>query len=64
LNIPNEDNPATTVYGDLLWRHHRAARENFDGPERKKLFDLIEAFREEYPAECQVWDDRYSGQPL
>lgn len=52
------DDPVTTVYGRLLWRHTDALRKG-DEPRREKLFAAIEILRGEYPAECQVWDDRY-----
>lgn len=54
-----QDKPATLVYGNLLWRHLRAARNDFDGPDRSRIYDLIEKLRTEYPEECKVWDDRY-----
>jgi hypothetical protein len=54
------DKPATTVYGELVWRHMDAARKDFDSPRRAKLFDIIEAFRTEFPDECKVWEDRLS----
>ncbi len=54
------DHPATTVYGDLLWRHLKAAQDGEHG-RRAKLFNLIDDFRAEYPDECKVWHDRYPG---
>ena len=54
------DKPATSVYGELVRRHAQAARKDFNGPRRAKLFDLIEDFIAEFPDECKVWDDRYS----
>lgn len=55
------DDAATTIYGRLLWRHMDAARKR-DEQHRAKIFDLIEAYREEFPGECKVWEDRYPGQ--
>ena len=52
------DDPVTTVYGRLLRRHMDALRKG-DEPRREKLFAAIEILRGEYPAECQVWEDRY-----
>lgn len=56
------DDPATTVYGRLLWMHMEECRKDFDGPKRALMFELIERFYEAFPAECKVWDDRYGGQ--
>lgn len=57
------DDPATTVYGRLLRLHMEAARKDFRGERRTKLFDLVEAFSAEFPAECKVWEDRYASDP-
>jgi len=54
------DHPATAVYGELLFRHLKAAQNGEHGT-RAKLFNLIADFRQEFPAECQVWSDRYPG---
>lgn len=56
---PEETDEATAVYGRLLHRHMDAARKDFGGERRKKLFELVEDFRAEFPDECQVWEDRY-----
>lgn len=56
----NQDDPATTVYGRLLWHHMSAARKDFNGSERAKLYELIEAFSALFPSECAVWDARFS----
>ena len=56
-----EDAPATRVYGDLLFRHHKACREHgSESPEAMALFTLTMGMRNEYPAECKVWEDRYA----
>ncbi|MGB3833749.1 MAG: hypothetical protein WA975_18010 [Mesorhizobium sp.] len=54
------DDPATVTYGRLLHRHMKAARRNFAGDDRKRIFTLIEMFRAEFPSECQVWESRYA----
>lgn len=55
-----QDDAATTVYGRLLWHHMSAARKDFNGSERAKLYELIEAFSALFPSECAVWDARFS----
>ena len=54
------DDPATVTYGRLLHRHMKAARRNFAGDDRKRIFTLIEMFRAEFPSECEVWESRYA----
>lgn len=56
----NQDDPATTVYGRLLWHRMSAARKDFNGSERAKLYELIESFSALFPSECAVWDARFS----
>jgi len=57
------DDPATIVYGRMLHRHMKAARKDFHGPDRSRIYSLIEAFAAEFPIECKVWDDRYDPAP-
>lgn len=56
-----QDDPATTVYGRLLWLHMEEARKNFDSAERKRLFALIDEFEKTFPSQCEVWKVRYPG---
>lgn len=51
---------AFNVYGELIHRHVKAARKDFDGKDRQRIFDLIEAFRVEFPEECRAWDACYT----
>lgn len=61
-NRHNTDKPATTVYGNLLWRHMDACRKHgVPSPEQDRLFKLSMEFRAVYPDECKVWEDRYPG---
>lgn len=55
------DDPATTIYGYLLHRHMEEARKDFHGEGRTRVYDLIEAFKAEFPEQCAVWEDRYSS---
>ena len=56
------DDPATTVYGRLLWHHMDAMRKK-DEAKRERIFAAIDLFYELWPAECKVWDDRYDTKP-
>jgi hypothetical protein len=46
------------VYAELLHRHLQAAREDFNGPRRAKLFAMTEDMRAEFPA-TKAWDDAH-----
>lgn len=52
--------PAATTYGLLLYRHMQAARKDFEGPERARIYQLIEDFRKEFTLDCEAWDNLYS----
>nr|WP_295467458.1 hypothetical protein [Mesorhizobium sp.] len=58
-SIPREDAVAK-VYSHLLIRHLFAMQRDPNGADRKRLYDLIEALRVEFPSEIKVWDDLYS----
>lgn len=49
-------NPIALTYGEVLRRHLYAAREDFDGPRRARLFNLSEELREEFPEEILAWE--------
>lgn len=53
------DDPVTTVYGRLLWHHMDALRKG-DEARREQAFQTAEALRAIWPAETQVWEDRYT----
>lgn len=56
-----KDDPATSVYGRLLWLHMEEARRDFNGKERERIYNLINEFEKTFPAQCKVWKDRYPG---
>ena len=60
VNIEMDD-PATTVYGRLLYRHMEEARKDFDSDDRHRIYALIDAFEAEFPEQCAVWKERYSS---
>lgn len=54
------DGSVSTVYRRLLWRHMEAARLDFDGPDRARIYELIQAFRVEFPAETAAYEEENS----
>lgn len=57
--LPELDDPATTIFGTLLFRQMERSRTQYGTPEWERLRTLIQAFEAEFPTECQVWLDRY-----
>lgn len=57
-----EDAPETKVYAKLLYMHLELCRKDFEGKERKDMFDFIKRFETIFPDQCKVFTDRFPGE--